>query len=492
MGGPEPSGSPPFRAAGEPSPEVEVGQVSEDSRSETWVVSFDHEDDRRLTSEQLRTAFRCGQVDGDTLVWREGLVDWIPLRRLPDFAAAVVAAEGTEVTPVPASAPEPSPPSAPATSPPSAPGMVCSEPGRPEFEPPRLARQPLLDPDALAGLFDVGADAVSLSSGTLLSGHEKLRLVRPRPPRPLRPAAPRPPVLENELYPIDVDLTLEETPSDTPESATVQASSPPETPSQPPPYREAAAGNRNGPLGESQRWVGESRPGAVKASVGRPETYRRWAAIAVLGIAGLLGLGALLKSASAPDGEDLPQVPASVVPEMPTRPPAAASASHSPSSRGSAIALTRVEELPLRGEADSPFSRGSAIARAVKPRGPGRSSALTVPQRTPEDEAPAGAETSPPETQAFPSEPFDTAAAAAALEAAASAASGCRKADDPTGTATVIVTFAPSGRVTNATVNGKPFAGTLTGGCIAAAMRRATVPPFVGSSVTVSKRVPIH
>jgi hypothetical protein len=97
-----------------------------------------------------------------------------------------------------------------------------------------------------------------------------------------------------------------------------------------------------------------------------------------------------------------------------------------------------------------------------------------------------------PDTKAFPSEPFDTAAAAAALETAASVALACRKAEDPTGTATVIVTFAPSGRVTNATVNGKPFAGTVTGGCIAAAMRRATVPRFTGLPVTVTKRVPIH
>ena len=58
--------------------------------------------------------------------------------------------------------------------------------------------------------------------------------------------------------------------------------------------------------------------------------------------------------------------------------------------------------------------------------------------------------------------------------------------------ATVVVTFAPSGRVTSANVNGPPFAGTRTGGCIASTMRRARVPAFSGDHVTVSKTVTIH
>ncbi|HVJ19775.1 MAG TPA: hypothetical protein VM686_30370, partial [Polyangiaceae bacterium] len=79
-----------------------------------------------------------------------------------------------------------------------------------------------------------------------------------------------------------------------------------------------------------------------------------------------------------------------------------------------------------------------------------------------------------------------------ALAAAAAQASGCRKGEDPTGSAVVIITFAPSGRVTSANVNGPPFAGTATGGCIAAAMRKASVPAFDGERITVSKTVNIQ
>ncbi len=87
---------------------------------------------------------------------------------------------------------------------------------------------------------------------------------------------------------------------------------------------------------------------------------------------------------------------------------------------------------------------------------------------------------------------FDKAAASSALSGAAGSASACRQEGDPTGTAVVIVTFAPSGRVTSANITGPPFAGTKTGGCIAAAMRRAKIPAFSGEYVTVSKTVVIQ
>jgi hypothetical protein len=87
---------------------------------------------------------------------------------------------------------------------------------------------------------------------------------------------------------------------------------------------------------------------------------------------------------------------------------------------------------------------------------------------------------------------FDRAAAAAALGAAASTAAGCRKDGDPTGLAVVKVTFTNSGKATRAVIEGPPFAGTATGGCIAAQMRAAKVPPFGGDRVTVSKRVVIQ
>lgn len=88
--------------------------------------------------------------------------------------------------------------------------------------------------------------------------------------------------------------------------------------------------------------------------------------------------------------------------------------------------------------------------------------------------------------------PFSSAAAASALREATALAGACRKSGDPSGYATVVVTFAPSGRVTSAALTGAPFAGTETGGCIASRFRTARVPPFAGQHVTVKKTVTIQ
>jgi hypothetical protein len=93
---------------------------------------------------------------------------------------------------------------------------------------------------------------------------------------------------------------------------------------------------------------------------------------------------------------------------------------------------------------------------------------------------------------AAPGTEFDRSAAVSALKSAAAQASSCRKDGDPSGTATLTITFAPSGRVTSATIQGPPFAGTATGGCIASTMRHAQIPSFDGDRVTVTKTVVIE
>jgi predicted Zn finger-like uncharacterized protein len=90
------------------------------------------------------------------------------------------------------------------------------------------------------------------------------------------------------------------------------------------------------------------------------------------------------------------------------------------------------------------------------------------------------------------SDEFNKDAARGALASAAGSAASCAKADGPKGVAKVQVTFSTSGRVTQAQIAGPPFAGTPVGGCIAAAFRRASVPPFSGSPVTVVKTVSIQ
>jgi hypothetical protein len=103
---------------------------------------------------------------------------------------------------------------------------------------------------------------------------------------------------------------------------------------------------------------------------------------------------------------------------------------------------------------------------------------------------PIEAHNAPP--AAAPDTEFDRAAARNALASAATQASSCRKEGDPSGTANLTITFAPSGRVTSAQIQGPPFSGTPTGGCIASTMRRASVPAFSGDYVTVSKTIVVQ
>jgi hypothetical protein len=125
--------------------------------------------------------------------------------------------------------------------------------------------------------------------------------------------------------------------------------------------------------------------------------------------------------------------------------------------------------------------------RAVEP-------ARTVVEHAPVTTAEAPKPTAPPAPPpaAAGGGDFNVAAARAALARAAGAAAGCKQATDPSGGGRVSVTFAPSGRAMSAQVVGPPFQGTLTGACIAATFRTASVPPFVGDPVVVTKEVTLR
>jgi hypothetical protein len=130
----------------------------------------------------------------------------------------------------------------------------------------------------------------------------------------------------------------------------------------------------------------------------------------------------------------------------------------------------------------------------ISPRAPADRAPAPVPE--PADEvATSGEEATPEPATPEPAMPeqaeFSKDAAMVALQHATADAQSCRQPGDPTGLARVIITFAPSGRVTAATVTGRLYAGTKTGGCIASRFRGASVPAFSGSHVTVAKNVAI-
>jgi hypothetical protein len=86
-----------------------------------------------------------------------------------------------------------------------------------------------------------------------------------------------------------------------------------------------------------------------------------------------------------------------------------------------------------------------------------------------------------------PSARFDPAATKATLAQAANEAQACKQGGGPTGKVTVVVTFDPNGKVSSATINDAPLAGTPTAACVTQAFKRASIAPFSGLPGTVSK-----
>jgi predicted Zn finger-like uncharacterized protein len=153
------------------------------------------------------------------------------------------------------------------------------------------------------------------------------------------------------------------------------------------------------------------------------------------------------------------------------------------------------EEPKAEEKKEEPAAAPSASAEEKKPEEAKTEAAKTEPSKTGTGHA-AAVTTAKKEEPAAPgpstAPPFSKASAISALGAASGSAGGCKKAGGPTGVGKVQVTFAPSGRVTSATVMGPPFAGTAVGGCVAGAFRRAKVPAFSGNPVTVSKSFSIN
>jgi hypothetical protein len=44
-----------------------------------WLVSYEEDDDREMTPPQIYQALRRGEIDMETIVWRDGMADWLPI-----------------------------------------------------------------------------------------------------------------------------------------------------------------------------------------------------------------------------------------------------------------------------------------------------------------------------------------------------------------------------------------------------------------------------
>jgi predicted Zn finger-like uncharacterized protein len=207
---------------------------------------------------------------------------------------------------------------------------------------------------------------------------------------------------------------------------------------------------------------------AFTAMSGKEESEKALAAASASAKVASEALQAALASAEA--AKTAAQTPEPAAAEAPSQAPTVLAP-------GQAAPKAEPEKKVVVAKADKPEKE--------KPAAPPGAAALGIPP-------PAAAPAPPPAAAGGGSGDFDRAAALSALSAAATAAQSCRKADGPTGSGRIAVTFANSGQATTANVEGPPFAGTPVGGCVAARFRGTHVPPFGGAPITVHKTFNIN
>ena len=97
-----------------------------------------------------------------------------------------------------------------------------------------------------------------------------------------------------------------------------------------------------------------------------------------------------------------------------------------------------------------------------------------------------------PATAAKSATGFNAQAAKLAIDRIVPRLKACKQAGEPPGSATVTVTFAPTGRVSSAQVTTTRYAGTRTGNCIVQRLREARIPECTGPPVTVKRSVAVR
>jgi predicted Zn finger-like uncharacterized protein len=485
------SDAPPSAEGGESGVPLEMGAASAPPPSGAdgaWSVNLSETDQRTLSTQEVVDGWKRGEITADAFVWREGMPDWVPILESADLKPLLSAAKekssptAARASATPAArvtggraqggadlfataatagaddddgAPGPAPiPARPPAGKPPTPGANASEEAKPTGA--RNENSVLFSLDALKAGFTgpapkqeppkkanerVGADALrgSANSGPapmFSFADNNALLTAPAPPEPPKPKI-------------------------------VEAFSPSAGGAAP-----AAGGSKKivfALVGLLILVIGGGAAALSINSKNKEEALAAAAASASAAIQKAKEEEAAAKEAAEKALEEkrqeeerarLAEQKAKEAKEAATTPAAAASSS----------------------AAATPGAPGGATAAKPGSAGTSSGSAKTEKKKDEAPAAPAGGS----------DQPFSKAAAVSALSAAAGSAGSCKKLGGPTGTGRVTVTFAPSGRVTTANVEGSPYAGTSVGGCVASLFRKAHIPAFSGNAVTVSKSFSIN
>jgi predicted Zn finger-like uncharacterized protein len=559
-----------------PPPQGQVADYAQGSTDEQWTVLVADDDQRTLTAAQAAELYVGGAINLETLVWKDGMTDWLPVAQVEALRATLEAAlapgasdsedAATSIYNTEASANEQHAPAPAAGRPAAAAKAPAAAALHPAHEAhPAAALHPAHEAHPAAALHPAAAQHVAREAHAE-DAHRPAAAVRPataaKPAAAVQPAAaaartePRRPgrgaadLFGGAAAGDDVLTSASSNPSAAPvvdkptgarnensvlfslssltggpgpSFAAEEASSAADLKSL------SSAGTGNGKSGAknklddiinlgagglyNQALVAPAlAPPPVEAGPAADSDETReekkknkmilvYAAAGVLVLAGGIALGISLgggkkDGATGPQGTASAAAPAqSLAMAQPT--PAAPDTVAAPAAHPSAAAPA---------ETPTALAPGATVPKPVeKKEPPAGAAAAEKPAPTAAAPKPTSAlgaiaeAVKPPPTAAAPAAPaaapgagFDRAAASSALSAIGSAVQSCKKPDGPTGAGRVKVTFATSGNVTTVVIDGPPFAGTSTGGCIMGKFRGAHVPPFSGDSVTAGKSFQIN
>jgi hypothetical protein len=411
-----------------------------------WMVQVTALDRRMMSMAQLMSELQVGKLSNNTLVWRGGMDDWLPIARVEELSqAALRPLSPPSRLALGKSLPAP-PPSQPAWSS----RTSSSLPPPPVALPPSMLAPP---PSAPLGLPKPVAMAL--------------------PP----PAASHSTQSSNTTRPVAVDFS----------DVT------PETPAPMQSKRAVMALSAMAILAVfvTVYAVSGSKPGGESSAAAQPQA-----------INALQPAGTDKKAEQSPSGSTSASKPEPAA--------AAPSLGNAPSSddNGSATAsasTTRQANAPARYSPRSEYRRRNKASSGAAERSTSeeeeRTAAASPPPATPtsavEEEAEPASEVAAtaadddadsdeaPKSTGKPGNTFNREAAKAALDQAASQAKNCRPQGGPSGTGRVQVRYEPSGKVGAVSILTNKFENTTTGSCVRMLFRRAKVPEFSGAPVVV-------
>jgi predicted Zn finger-like uncharacterized protein len=422
-----------------------------------WWINLGESDEQNMTLAEIVSGWQAGTISEDAYVWREGWDDWLPVLDVAELKAAIDA--GARGEPAAAAAtPKPARPSAFPRAPAAFPAAGGKEPDE-------------LEVDIDAGDMDAAANAVPESSAQLSLQALKAEMqpaAAPKKPEPQRPKS------LDEILGLGSGATA---PAPLLAFGTADLAT---APAPPPPKPEPV--------------VPVSIPAPAATGVRRtlPVLLAMFAAMAIGGLAvAVILLSGQQKTAKT----EATDAGASAVVAKPSA--AEADAATKPEEKkdqaaadASATATTANKTAPVTdSQAQKSTKTTSTSAKRTASSESHTQSSTTTKKSDTKSSSTAKAEP-PVEVKDKPSSgvaSFDKKAAAAALSTVASQCTACRRLDGPKGSGRALVTFATSGRVTGVQVVGGAFQGTRVGSCVAGVFRRAKVPSFSGSPVTVSK-----